>query len=89
MTIIALSLKKKAFNFADTRLFKEMHCKMEQLAVSVSNLNDLVQVWPGLGCAKEKFEVNRNLSHDDSSLCGHSRRLACFHPYDFLVAMFA
>lgn len=55
VTIIALSLKKKAFNFADTRLFKEMHYKMEQLAVSVSNLNDLLQVWPGLGCAKEKI----------------------------------
>lgn len=55
VTIIALSLKKNAFNFADTRLFKEMHSKMEQLAVSVSNLNDLLQVWPGLGCAKEKI----------------------------------
>lgn len=88
MTIIAHSLKKKAFNFEDTRLFQEMHCKMEQLAVSVSNLNDLLQVWPGLGRDKEKSEVNRNLSHDDSSLCGHSRGLASFHPYDFLVAMF-
>lgn len=54
VTIIVHSIKKKPYNFVDAWLFKEMHCKLEQLAIFVSNLNHL-----HLGCAKAKFEMSR------------------------------
>jgi len=60
-----------------------MHCELEQLAIFVSNLNDL-----HLGCAKAKFEISRNQSRGDYSLCDSGRGLDDFHPYDLLVAVF-
>ena len=45
----SLKKKKKAFNFVNTWLFKEMHSKLEKLAIFMLNLNNLPQVWSYFG----------------------------------------
>lgn len=55
VAIIEHSIKKKPLDFGDASLFKEMHPKLEQFEIFVSNMSDL-----HLGCTKAKFEMSRN-----------------------------
>lgn len=50
--------------------------KLNQFEIFVPNLSDLQ-----LGCTKAKFEMSRNQSCGDNSLCDSIRGLGSFHPH--------
>lgn len=80
VAIIEPSIKKKLLSFGDAWQFKEMCCKLKQFEIFVPNMSDL-----HLGCTKAKFEMSRNQSWGDNSLCDSIRGLGSFHPQNLLA----
>lgn len=80
VAIMEHSIKKKPPNFGDAWLFKEVHLKLKQFEIFVPNLSDL-----HLGCTKTKFEMSRNQSCGDKSLCDSIRGLGSFYPHNLLT----